>query len=161
MHGLEVGPFTVSASKATWALYEHAGRKWAHIQTHTNAHIEDGGKPRTLPRVTQDIRHLANLTTLVKELRAQGYKVTVAGDFNWAYRTGKVWANAPRVVFWRLGMWVNWANKTAPAGGSLGSRRIDYLAHDDADLRIAGQHIVSGEHSDHRWLVVNYKIVKD
>jgi len=144
---------------ATWVKFEHLGRKRAHIQTHTNAHIEDAGKPRNLPRVAQDIRHLANLSALVKELRAQGYRVTVAGDFNWAYRVGKVWANAPRVVFWRLGMYVNWANPTAPAGGSLGSRRIDYLAHSAADLRIVSQRYIAGEHSDHRWPEVTYRVV--
>jgi hypothetical protein len=144
---------------ATWALYQHAGHKWAHIQTHTNAHIEDAGKPRNLPRVAQDIIHMRRLTALVKELRAQGYRVTIAGDFNWHWKVGKVWTWAPRAMFARLGMRSNWITPSAPTGGSLGSRRIDYLAHDDADLRIASQHIISGEHSDHRWLSVTYRVV--
>jgi hypothetical protein len=144
---------------ATVAKYLLDGKRRAHIVTHTNAHIELAGRPRNLPRVFQDTVHMVRLGRMVRRLKKQGYKVTVAGDFNWAYARGnRGWYFAPKRVFNRLGLAVQWADRTAPKGGSLGSRQIDYIAYDPHDLRIVKQGFVAGEHSDHRWPIVTFEV---
>ncbi len=100
---------------------------------------------------------MKNLTKLVEQLVAEGERVTVAGDLNWAWTTRAVrWVWSPKQVFKRLGLDMSWAAKSAPKGGSLGSRRVDYVAYDRDDLTIAAQRIVTDEHSDHRWPEVTF-----
>jgi len=144
---------------ATVAYYELDGVRRAHIQTHANAHIELNHRPRGLPRVFQDVVHMRRLIKLVRRLRREGYKVTVAGDFNWDFRPGtRGWFYSPKRVFKRLGMVVNWATPTAPRQGSLGSRQVDYIAFDPHDLVPVAQRWVKGEHSDHRWLLATFDV---
>jgi hypothetical protein len=145
---------------ATVVFYELDGQRRAHVVTHTNAHIELAGRPRKLPRVFQDVVHMVRLGRLVRRLKREGWKVTVAGDFNWAYARGnRGWYFAPKRVLNRLGLAVNWADRTAPKGGSLGSRQIDYIAYDLDDLRVVKQEFVAGEHSDHRWVKATFEVL--
>lgn len=154
----------VNQSPDRWATvvqYTLNGQKRAHIQTHSNAHIELAGKPRDLPRVKEDIRHMQRLEDLVKVLRAAdgGTKVTVAGDLNWAWdrEDKKDWHWSPEAVFKRLGLTTTFEDKTNPKGGTLGSRDIDYVAYDEDDLAVTDQKVIGPEHSDHRWVQANFQ----
>jgi endonuclease/exonuclease/phosphatase (EEP) superfamily protein YafD len=143
------------ARAATLAMYTVAGQQRAHLQTHLNAHIENAGRPRDLPRVQQVIHHMTRLQAWVRELR-RTRPVTVSGDFNWAWSENDShdWTYSPERVFARLGMRAQFED-SPPPGGTLGNRRVDYLFFDPRDLMITAQHIVSGEHSDHRWVAVD------
>lgn len=147
------------ARAATLVRYNFHGQTRAHIVTHTNAHIENAGRPRSLPRVAQDVIHMRRLARLVRRYQRAGYKVTVAGDFNWAWGRGeRGWYWSPKRVFNRLGLAVQWEDPSAPKGGSLGRRRIDYIAYDPADLMVLRQGFVKGEHSDHSWPIVTFRV---
>jgi hypothetical protein len=147
------------ARAATLVKYTIGGQRRAHLQTHLNAHIEDGGQPRELPRVQQAIRHMIRLQSWVRHLR-QAHRVTVSGDFNWGWTANDRhdWAYSPERVFARLGMRAQFED-SPPAGGTLGNRRVDYLFFDPRDLLIVRQGIVAGEHSDHRWVSVKAEIL--
>lgn len=152
----------VNQSPDRWATvveYTLHGVRRAHVATHANAHIEVAGKPRDLPRVKENIRHMQRLEELVKALRADGVKVTVAGDLNWAWdrEDKKDWHWSPEAVFKRLGMTTTFEAKSNPKGGTLGSRDIDYVAYDPDDLSVVGQEVVGPEHSDHRWVSVRFQ----
>lgn len=154
----------VNQSPDRWATvvqYDFHGEKRAHIQTHANAHIEDGGEPRDLPRVKQDIVHMQRLQDLYTVLAGAegGTKVTISGDLNWAWdREDKAdWEWSPEEVFKRLGLTTTFEHKTNPAGGTLGSRDIDYVAYAADDLTVSSQKIVGPEHSDHRWVLAKFK----
>jgi hypothetical protein len=140
------------ARMATLVQYDVAGQHRAHLQTHLNAHIQSGGLPTDLPRTKEAIRHMVALEAWVTDLRAQGLRVTVSGDMNWAWTADDThdWTYSPEAVFARLGM-VSQFDAPTSVGPTLGNRRIDYFWADPADLTITGQRLVAGEHSDHSW----------
>lgn len=148
----------ISAARgASVAKYRRGKKKRAHLSTHTNAHIQlSPNEPQNLPRVKEDIRHVVRMEEWVRELDAEGYEVTVSGDFNWSWSEDDThdWTYSPEAVFARLGMVTQFDHPTWPGGGTLGSRGIDYFAYRERDLTITGQSIVKGEHSDHRWILV-------
>lgn len=141
--------------------YRVGGKKRAHICTHANAHVEGPNEePYALPRVKEFIRHMLNLEAWVKELRAEGYAVTVSGDLNWHDDLDQNdWHYSPEKVFERLGMTTQFKHSTWPGSGTLGGRRIDYFAYEESDLLIVEQSIVLGEHSDHRWSLVGARTI--
>lgn len=144
---------------ATWVEFEHGGVRFAYVNTHMNSHVQEGkADPHELPRVKEYVEHAVRLRQLVKDLRAKGFEVIVGGDLNWSWTRGPLqWFWSPKRVFFRLGLRIQWAHKTAPEGGSHGRRRIDYLAHSPAHLIIHGQRLVKG-HSDHLWPEVTYEV---
>lgn len=147
------------ARGATWVAYRFHGHHMAHVQTHFNSHVQHGDRPWALPRVGQYIQHWRNLRKLVKDLRAQGYRVTVGTDANWTAGSN-IWPWSPTNQFRLLRMRTQWARTDlAPAGGTHGSRRIDYLAHSPRELHIARERAFR-THSDHRAVEVTYRLVK-
>ena len=149
------------ARGATVVKFEFCGDKRAHIETHANAHIENAGKPRRLPRVGQDIKHVLKLARLIRRLQGQGYRTTVAGDFNWAWtRKAVQWVWSPKRLFARHHLVTQWDDRRAPKRGSLGGRRIDYIAYHPQDLVIKSQRYVAGEHSDHAWPEVTFLVLE-
>jgi hypothetical protein len=141
------------ARMATLVTYDVAGQHRAHLQTHLNAHIESAGQPLDLPRVKEAIRHMVRLEQWALDLRTAGYLLTISGDFNFAWSLDDThdWTYSPEAVFQRLGFATSFDSPTVPAGGTLGGRRVDYMAYDPFDLTITGQALVAGEHSDHAW----------
>lgn len=136
------------------------GQLRAHVSTHANSHVEDGGKPRRLPRVGLGfVVHMRNLVALIGDLERDGHKVTLTGDLNWAWtRRVAQWAYAPKRVLRRVGMRAQWGHRTAPAWNR---RRIDYIAYDPDDLLLVEQRLVDGEHSDHPWPEAAFQIIKE
>jgi endonuclease/exonuclease/phosphatase (EEP) superfamily protein YafD len=138
--------------------YEYAEQLRTHICTHFNAHIQlTANEPQNLPRVKEAIRHAIRLEEWVKEKQAEGRKVTVAGDFNWSWSQDDThdWTYSPEAVTARLGMRTN-ADEPSRLGPTLGKRTVDYLWFDPTDLRVAAQELVTGEHSDHAWIRVDF-----
>jgi hypothetical protein len=144
------------ARSATIVKFEHGGRR-AHICTHLNAHIQKGQVPQDLPRVNEAIRHVVKLERWIRDLRRDGCLVTVSGDFNWSWdaEDKNDWTYSPEAMFARLGMTTSFDLPSNPPGGTLGSRDIDYVAFYPTDLVVTSQSHIPGEHSDHRWLLVN------
>ena len=142
---------------AVYALFEHHGARTAYVNTHMNSHVDNDGVPYPLPRVGRYVEHTTRLAALVHGLRARDYDVLVGGDLNWAWSDGaEQWEHAPASVFDRLGLEPNWAQRGAPMGGTFEDRRIDYVAHDPAQLRVVRQRLLHG-HSDHVWPMVTYR----
>jgi endonuclease/exonuclease/phosphatase (EEP) superfamily protein YafD len=148
----------VAARSATLVKFEFAGKQRAHLCTHMNAHIQlTQNEPQSLPRVKEAIRHAIRLEAWVKELRAQGLLVTVAGDFNWSWNVDDKndWTYSPEAITTRLGMTTS-SDEPTRVGPTLGNRAIDYIWFDPKDLRVAAQEYVRGEHSDHSWVMVDF-----
>lgn len=152
---------TSPARSGVTVKFRAGGHKRAHISTHLNAHIQVGGEPRNLPRVKEAMRHMIRLEAWVRELQAEGYKVTVTGDFNWDWtlEDARDWTYSPEATFARLGFVSQFEHPTWPGGGTLGGREIDYFLYDPTDLKIVDQRIVVGEHSDHRWVQVETETI--
>lgn len=147
------------ARSVTCVKYER-GHKRAHLCGHDNAHIQEGpNNPHELPRVKEAIRFLLRLEAWIGELQAAGYEVTFSGDLNWSWSKNDDhdWHYSPEKVFDRAGMTTTFEHKSNPAGGTLGSRDIDYIAYDPDDLEVIDQEHVAGEHSDHRWLFASLR----
>lgn len=139
-----------NARSMTTVRFRKYGRKFAHINTHLNAKIQnhDTGKPRSvrIPRVAEYIKSAGRLQRHIKQLQKRGYKVIVTGDLN--YMSHKripgffymYWA--PQKIFRRCGLhWVE--------------NGLDYVAWDKS-LRKIGHGLVGTKAtgSDHNWIVV-------
>lgn len=139
--------------------YRYAGRRRAHIQTHANSHVQDGGEPHRLPRVQKGyVPHMRALRALVDELEADDHAVTLAGDLNWAWARKVAWVFAPKRVLRRAGLRAQWGHKTAPVWRR---RRIDYIAYDPDELTILGQRLVAHDTTDparHPWPEVTFEV---
>lgn len=145
---------------ADYVLFEFAGQKRAHINTHMNSHVQQSATvPYNLPRVKEYIQGMRRVKKLIKELEAAGYKVTISGDLNWSWTVGKrQWAWAPRRVFKKLGYVAQFEDITDLPRPKGDPRRIEYILYRPEDLTILSQSFVLGEHSDHPWPLVTFVV---
>jgi hypothetical protein len=127
-------------------------RKYAHINTHFNSHVQEGpANPHELARVGEYIDGIKEVTRWVNRLRKQGFYVVVTGDMNWAYRRRslKNWWWSPQRAFRRRSGLVcqfDYRVLKRPKGDR---RPIEYVLWHPDDFKFRGQHFIRGEHSDH------------
>ena len=122
------------------------------LNTHANAGVQAGpAKPRELPRVREYIAGSKRITTRAAALRAQGKRVIVLGDLNWAWSPRVVqWRHSPKAAFGRIGFvsQYDYDQLDRPKGDL---RPIEYVLFHPADFAYKGQRFVTPEKSDHPW----------
>lgn len=128
----------------------------------------EGGRNSNKRRTDLYARHMAALQTMATELRRRGL-VFLTGDFNVNYRTDKVVQDPvfPYAGLGSVGMRASYYTLGEPATGThvlkngFDKRLIDYVHHRvaPARLQVVGQRIVKGLNSDHRPLLVDFKVL--
>jgi endonuclease/exonuclease/phosphatase family metal-dependent hydrolase len=129
----------------------------------------DGGRNAIRPRTRLYAKHMAGLQSVIDRVRTEegGGLVFVTGDFNVNYRNDKT-AQDPIFPYAAMGasaMRSNYYKLGEPAIGThilrngFDKRLIDYVNFKPTRRVIAtGQRIVTGMNSDHRPLIVDFKI---
>jgi endonuclease/exonuclease/phosphatase (EEP) superfamily protein YafD len=127
-----------------------------------------GGRNDNTRRTALYARHMAALKTMVTDLRRRGLTF-ITGDFNVNYRTDKVVQDPifPYAGLGSVGARSSYYELGEPATGThrlrngFDKRLIDYVHHRVAPRRVVpvGQRILKGYNSDHRPLVVDYKVL--
>ncbi|MEZ0579223.1 endonuclease/exonuclease/phosphatase family protein [Nocardioides sp. MH1] len=129
----------------------------------------DGGRNANRRRTRLYALHMANLQAVVDKVRTEegGGLVFLTGDFNVNYRKDKI-KQDPIFPYAALGtrqLRASYYKLGEPATGThvlpngFDERLIDYVLYKPTRRVIAtGQRIVTGLHSDHRPLIVDFKV---
>ncbi|KAA1421072.1 hypothetical protein F0U44_01740 [Nocardioides humilatus] len=181
---LEVAPETFVGARGAGPSTMHAkyvvrvrlldnltGRTIWILNTHFVPTVQapDGGRNANRRRTRLYALHMANLQAVVDKVRNEegGGLVFVTGDFNVNYRNDKVvqdpifpfaamGSQAMRASYYKLG---EPATGTHVLPSGFDKRLIDYVLYKPTRRVIAtGQRVVTGLNSDHRPLIVDFKV---
>jgi len=167
------GPATIRAKYVVWVRLKEVttGREFYVLNNHFVPTVqgEDGGSNTNRKRVAIYQKHMDGLVAMVQGIQAQKRMVFVTGDFNVNYRKDRV-VQDPAFPYSNLGavnLRASYYALGEPATGThvlsngFALRLIDYVHHWDRKRLVVpqGQRIMLGLHSDHRPLVVDYKLM--
>jgi endonuclease/exonuclease/phosphatase (EEP) superfamily protein YafD len=141
---------------ATWVRLRHRpdGAVVTVVNWHAIPHVEQGGRPRALPRLALYRLGMIRLGRLVESAARHG-SVLVLGDFNVDARRDQGWRYFPRAWAPRHRLTTVW-RALGVHRGTLGRRAVDYTM-DRGPWRPVSRYVL-GLHSDHRALVVRYRV---
>ena len=162
------GPSTLRAKYLNWVkLRERAtGRTIYVVNNHAVPSVQgrDGLPNQEMEeRLELYRKHMQGLTALIRQFRADGSLVVVTGDLNVNFRPDRR-DRHPLFPYSRLGgvgVRASYVPLGEPALGTHGSggRLIDYVAASNPKRLVArSQRILTGYSSDHRPVVVTYRI---
>lgn len=162
------GPSTLRAKYLNWVkLRERAtGRTIYVVNNHAVPSVQgkDGLPNQKMgERLELYRKHMEGLTALIRQFRADGSLVVVTGDLNVNFRPDRR-DRHPLFPYSRLGgvgVKASYAFLGEPTLGTHGSggRLIDYVAASNPKkLQARSQRILTGYSSDHRPVVVNYRL---
>lgn len=167
------GPSTLKSKYVNWVLLRHriSGQKMYVLNSHAVPSVQGagGGRNNHHPaRLKLYRQHMNGLQDLIAGFETTGYAVFSTGDFNVNYRRDSIVRDSifPYVKMAQVGVYASYkflgmpeegTHKSGKTGNSV--RLIDYvfsLRHDAVSAR--GQKILSGFTSDHRPLLVRYRL---
>lgn len=135
----------------TWVRFEWKGVKYAIINMHPNAAVQnrDTGAPlsRKIKRVREFIRSMKELEEEIQSQKADGYVPVVTGDLNYRVRPGvTLWKWSPAAVFKRNGL-------------AFHAEGLDYIAWQATKLGKIRVNVIPASQtgSDHPWLVADLR----
>ena len=166
------GPATLRAKYLNWVkLRERAtGQSLYVINNHTVPTVQGkgGGPNRRFPeRLALYRQHMTGLTALITGFKQDGSLVFVTGDFNVNYRRDVIgqWRMFPYARLGAVGVRASYQALGQPARGThvlrsgRGDRLIDYVWYlEDRDVTPVSQRILRGYDSDHRPVVVSFRL---
>jgi exonuclease III len=167
------GPSTIRAKYIVWVRLRElsTGREFFVLNNHFVPTVQgtNGGSNSNRKRVAIYQQHMQGLVSMIQGIQAQKRLVFVTGDFNVNYRKDKVvqdpafpYSNLSpvnvRSSYYALG---EPATGTHVLSNGFAMRLIDYVHFWDRKKLVVpqGQRLLFGLNSDHRPLVVDFKVM--
>jgi endonuclease/exonuclease/phosphatase (EEP) superfamily protein YafD len=166
------GPSTLRAKYINYVeLRERAtGQEVFILNNHTvpSVQAQDGGSDPTMPaRLELYKQHMTGLKALITEIKATGAAVVVTGDLNVNFRRDRIVKDRlfPYVNMGQVGVHASYESLGEPVRGTHvlpngnDARLIDYVSFLTHPAVVpTAQRVLLGYHSDHRPLVVDFKV---
>ena len=167
------GPSTLKSKYVNWVLLRQriSGQKMYVLNSHAVPSVQGAGGARNRnhpARLKLYRQHMKGLQAMITEFEATGAAVFSTGDFNVNYRRDSVVRDKmfPYHKMAQVGVYASYKFLGMPTTGTHnsskrggGNRLIDYvfsLAH--AAVSARGQKILTGFTSDHRPVMVRYRL---